>query len=62
MAFTAVMMTQYTNNLGTKAINMSTDSFRVILLTAATTGLAAAQDTMATMTDVKAVKIGRAHV
>ena len=55
MAFTAVMMTQYTNKLGTKAINMSTDSFRVILLTAATTGLAAAQDTMSTMTDVKAV-------
>jgi hypothetical protein len=55
MAFTAIMATQYTNQLATKTINMSTDPFRVILLTAATTGLAAAQDTMTTMTSVKAV-------
>jgi hypothetical protein len=55
VAFTAIMATQYTNQLATKTINMSTDTFRVILLTSATTGLAAAQDTMTTMTSVKAV-------
>jgi hypothetical protein len=55
MAFTAVMMTQFTNKLATKTVNLTSDPLRVILLTAATTGLAAAQDTMATMTDVKAV-------
>ncbi len=55
MAFTAIMMTQFTNKLATKTVNLTSDPLRVILLTAATTGLAAAQDTMATMTDVKAV-------
>lgn len=55
MAFTAHVPTKFMNNLATKAINMSTDTFRVVLANSTTTGLTAAQDTMSTMTDVKAV-------
>ena len=55
MAFTAHVFTNFINKMGTKAVNMSTDPFRVILATSATTGIAAAQDTIVTVTDLKAV-------
>lgn len=56
MAYTAHVFTQFMDSLaGNKTVNMDSDPFRVILATSATTGIAAAQDTVVTMTDLKAV-------
>lgn len=56
MAFTATVFTNWIDKMGgDSAINLDTDPFRVILLTSATTGIAAARDTITTMTSLKAV-------
>lgn len=56
MAYTAHVFTQFMDSMaGNKTVNMDTDPFRVMLLTATTTGIAAAQDTVITVTDLKAV-------
>lgn len=56
MAVTAHMFTRFVDVMaGDHALNFDTDPFRVILATSATTGIAAAQDTVETMTDLKAV-------
>src|ERR1019366_1024339 len=56
MAYTAHVFTQFMDSMaGNKTVNLDTDPFRVILATATTTGIAAAQDTVVTMTDLKAV-------
>lgn len=54
MALTAVNFAQYINKAYTGAVNVTTNPFRVILLTSATTGLSAISNTAVTMTDVKA--------
>jgi len=54
MAYTAHTFSRWINALGTKQVNVTTDPLRVILLTAATTGLITIQDSAATMTDIKA--------
>ena len=53
MAVTAVMFTQWANNMAEKKVTLGTDSIRVIAATNIT-GLAAVQDSASTMTDVKA--------
>jgi hypothetical protein len=53
MAVTAIMFTQFANQMATKTVTMGTDALRVIAATNIT-GLAAVQDTAATMTAVKA--------
>jgi hypothetical protein len=56
MAFTAFVFTNWIDKMaGDSAINLDTDPFRVILATSATTGIAAARDTVTTMTSLKAV-------
>lgn len=56
MAFTATVFTNWIDKMaGDSTINMDTDPFRVILASAATTGIAAARDTITTMTSLKAV-------
>jgi hypothetical protein len=55
MAVTAHMFSNFVNQMGTKTVNLSTDPCRVILATAATTGIAAAQNTVTTVTSLKAV-------
>lgn len=55
MAVTAHVFTKAADNLSQGRINFATHPFRAILLTAATTGLGAAQDTASSMADVKAV-------
>jgi hypothetical protein len=54
MAVTAFDFTQYVNRAYTALVNHTTNPFRLILATSATTGLSAIQDTAATMVDVKA--------
>jgi hypothetical protein len=51
---TAHVFTKLTTSLASKLVSES-DSFRVLLATSATTGLAAAQSTVQFMSDVKAV-------
>jgi hypothetical protein len=55
MAFSAHVFTNIIGQLAAKTINLSTDSLRVLLATSATTGIAAAQNTVTTMTSLKAV-------
>ncbi len=55
MAVTANCFTKLVNSLAQGKVNFNSDSFRVILATAATTGLLAAEDTIQYMSDVKAV-------
>ena len=55
MAVTANCFTKFTLSLATKKIDLTADTLRVILATSATTGLAAAEDTIQFMSDVKAV-------
>lgn len=55
MATTAHQFTKFFASLASKGVNVGSDSWRVILATSATTGLAAAQDTVQFMSDVKAV-------
>jgi hypothetical protein len=55
MAVTTHVFTQFIDAMGgDKQIALDSDPLRVILLTAATTGLAAIWDTATTMTDIKA--------
>jgi hypothetical protein len=49
------MFSNFVNQMGTKTVNLSTDPCRVILATSATTGIAAAQSTVTTVTSLKAV-------